>query len=172
MAKKRTKIYMKEHPRYSGVFVTVDGKVISTIRGELKQRSCHGYPAVDIPGYRTTQTVHRLVAETFITNSNPEVFTQVDHINSIKHDNRVENLRWVTPSENVRKAKSLPNCNKNTQPVPVEQVDPKTNKIVNSFSSISEACRVTGAQNTCVNYCLKGLQRTAAGYIWRRTSLA
>lgn len=47
-----------------------------------------------------TQKVHRLVANAFI--SNPNNKEQVNHINGIKHDNKLINLEWVTQSENMQ----------------------------------------------------------------------
>lgn len=42
--------------------------------------------------------VHRLIAETFIPN--PENKPFIDHINQIRDDNDVENLKWATVAEN------------------------------------------------------------------------
>lgn len=46
--------------------------------------------------------VHRIIAMQFIENDDPIHKTQVDHINRIRSDNRIENLRWVSASTNNR----------------------------------------------------------------------
>jgi hypothetical protein len=45
-----------------------------------------------------TFKVHRLVAIAFL--ENPNQYPQVDHKNCIKTDNHVENLQWVSQSQN------------------------------------------------------------------------
>lgn len=53
-----------------------------------------------IDGNSTYEPVHRLVARVFIPNKNKKR-TQVNHIDSNRLNNRVDNLEWVTPKENV-----------------------------------------------------------------------
>jgi HNH endonuclease/NUMOD4 motif len=61
--------------------------------------TCKGYLRVNfcVNNIHHSFLVHRLVAMAFIPN--PEGKPEIDHINRIKTDNRVENLRWATRGE-------------------------------------------------------------------------
>ena len=49
---------------------------------------------------------HRIIALQFVPNDDPENKIQIDHINRVKTDNRIENLRWVSSSENLKNRSS------------------------------------------------------------------
>ena len=73
------------------------GKMMST---QVKKNT--GYVAVNLykDGKAKTYLVHRLVAEAFIPN--PGHKKEVNHKSGDKTDNSVQNLEWMTSSENTR----------------------------------------------------------------------
>ena len=60
-----------------------------------------GYKNKQIPNQRTSVKVHRLVALYFVPNPNPEIFTEVNHIDFDRKNCYYKNLEWTTHSQNI-----------------------------------------------------------------------
>jgi hypothetical protein len=82
-------------------------KMLFTYKGKLipfwitKKGYCRC--TLNINGNKKNHLVHQLVAKAFLVNENNK--PQVNHMNCIKTDNTVENLEWVTNTENHLHAK-------------------------------------------------------------------
>ena len=63
-------------------------------------RNSEGYEVISIRGNKVL--LHRVIAQQFIDNPDPEHLVEVDHIDHIRDNNILENLRWVTKEENLR----------------------------------------------------------------------
>lgn len=130
---------------------------------ELKLRiRTDGYSRVVLckDGKQKTCYVHRLIAYAFIPNDNPTEKTEVNHISEVKTDNRVDNLEWVTPKQNI---------NHGTRIERMAKTKSKKVKCVETgvvYESAREVERKIGLNQSSISKCCKGKLKTCGGYHW------
>ncbi len=152
-----------------------------------KPRKAHlistGYLMADLykNSQRTHYLIHRLVAEAFIPNQSN--LPCIDHINTIKTDNRVENLKWCSYKENMNnpltrehinikirseevQEKRLATIRKKQSchcEIPVYYIDEQGKKI--SFKSMMEAERQTNVHHFSISLSI-AKKRPISGRQW------
>jgi len=108
MQTRRETTTMKQFKNFPQYAMDVNGDIYRLNKNGLRkiegQKDTKGYIQICLylDGKRYFKMHHRLIAEEFIPN--PLNKSQINHINGIKTDNRICNLEWVTPKENVRHA--------------------------------------------------------------------
>lgn len=132
-----------------------NGKILKTSPNRDGYMTTHLYK----DGKWYTKTVHRLVAETFLEQPSEKTW-QVNHIDGDKHNNRLSNLEYVTPSENMRHAYANGlNHWEGYNERPVRIIE--TGEI---FKSQAECARAIGGSQPNINACLMGRRRSHLGY--------
>ena len=146
--------------------VSTEGEVRKdTTNYILSQSSQQDYKFVTllINEQQKRMRVHRMVAMTFI--ENPDNKPYVNHINGIRYDNNVENLEWVTQSENIQHAVRT-GLMQNGRKKAVIQYNLNGDRMA-TFESASEAARQTGGSQSKITMCCKRQRETANDYQWR-----
>lgn len=157
---------VKEIQEFGGkYFVSDDGFVLNREMKVLKPSINHrtGYCQQNLSkdGRVVMRYLHRLVAEHFLTK--PDFPCEVNHIDGNKQNNAVQNLEWVTRSENVSHAYRS-GLRETTSVVAFT----KTGEFVEAFESVKEAAKFCNVSyNAGISRCLAGVAKTAHGYIWR-----
>lgn len=161
----------KKHPTYEKYEANEDGEIrLST--SLLKQTKVkHGYFICRINGRNMYS--HRFIWECF--NGILRKGEVIDHLNTIRTDNRISNLKKCDYTENMsneltrlhlREAKAK-QCGKK-----VLKLDKHTNEIIDWYPSISEAARANKiSTKNYIRYVCEGRKGyyTAGGFKWKYT---
>ena len=133
-------------------------------------------------GKQNTYSVHRLVATAFL--DNPENKPCVDHINTIRTDNRIENLRWVSYEENYYNPITLERHKLNCFTPMKNMYGAKHNRskailqysidgeFIREYGSIIEAGKYLNIRPSCISMCCRGYCKKSGGYIWKYKEVA
>lgn len=141
-------------------------------------------------GVNTKIRVHKLVANAFIGPS-PSPIHQINHKDGNKHNNCVENLEWVTPSENQRHAfamglhSTLPtfkghnHTDETKQRISdgnrwgsspnhhvVLQFD-KNGNFIRAWRGYVEIEKELGFSKASISCCCRGITKSSCGYVWK-----
>jgi hypothetical protein len=138
----------------SNYSICIDGTLLNLSNGKLKKwtKDTNGYMRTQIwmNGKPKNISQHRVLAEYFIKNTFDKA--QVNHMNGIKDDNQIDNLEWVTQSENS--IHSFANgLQKPTRPHMKKVIDMESKKI---YDCISDAAREIGVSIGHLNLMLNG----------------
>lgn len=137
--------------------IAIKGGNVRLCKGKILRPSenRYGYLCVILckEGKGTNKKIHRLVAEAFIPNPNNKPC--IDHINTIRTDNRIENLRWCTQKENCNNPISIVRYNNTDKYKPVAQYS-LDGELIAVYPSLIEAERQTGCKCCNIIFCCNG----------------
>lgn len=149
---------------YAGLYkIYTNGDIYSTLKKKFLKRSLqkNGYVRVTVykDGNQAQPYLHRLLAENFIDNPDPDRLTQVNHIDGVKTNNIIENLEWTTASKNMKHAYDN-NLIKN------KHSEPKALKCLETgecYKSMSEAARDNGLHYSAIQQHIDGIIDSVKG---------
>ena len=161
-----SKTEWREVKEYSNYEVNQLGEIRHKKRQKiLKPRDNNGgyqYVNFKINGKNTNFAVHRIVANAFIPN--PNGYTEVNHKDYNKKNNCVNNLEWVSSSQNKQHS-YLKQENKKSRGKAVNQYT-KEGTFLKTFDSVSDAAKELGCCVAAISNCCLGRTKTSQGFRW------
>ena len=132
----------------------------------LKPHKKRGYQGVLLSknALKTAYSVHRLIALTFLPKWKSE-YTQINHKDENKTNNRVENLEWCSAKYNTNYGTALKRRSVSLGKK-VAQYD-LSNNLLNKYTSLTEASIATNTAKGNIYACCVNKRKTANGFIWK-----
>lgn len=140
----------------------------------LKPQNKKGYYQVNLYKNKKMKSyqIHRIVAKKFI--DNPYNKKEVNHKNGIKTDNRVKNLEWVTPKENMehawrtglKKPYKGPKVNGTRTRIKIAQYTLEGN-LLKTWNGLREIEKKLGVNYSSIVNCCRGRILSSHGYKWK-----
>jgi hypothetical protein len=152
-------------PDYPEYAVSNKGNVVTLKTGKLRKCSDHkGYKQCMLrkDGKAYNRFVHRLVASAFL--HAPQECQVIDHINGIRDDNRVENLRWCSQDENLHFPLAKEHREHLCRICSQYNLD---GTYVATYKSSFEAERITGIKSGSIDNCCKTKKLSCGGFQWK-----
>ena len=113
-------------------------------------------------GIITDWLVHKLVFYSFYSDIEEKNYC-IDHIDGDKHNNKLDNLRKITISENVVNAYYSQRTNSNIKPISQFSLN---GDFISTFPSSKEAARQLNLDSSSIIKCCKGKLKTTGGFIF------
>lgn len=161
---------IKQFPNYQ---IDINGNIQNLRTGRILKtgKNQKGYHQITLSnnGKSKTITIHKLVYITYIGQTKKGY--DINHIDGNKNNNSVSNLELITRKENAQKAvingqiKSGFDCKLS---VNVQQINPLTNEVINTFGSIIIATKETNVSSSSISNVINGHRITAGGFKWKR----
>lgn len=143
-----------------------------------------GYLCIDLrrEGESHKKTLHRLIASAFIPN--PDNKPCIDHIDTNRQNNTVDNLRWCTVLENrhnpisevkYSKGGMMGKNHPEKRKRKIRESQPhsravlqftKEGELIAEYQSVNAAARAVGASQSNMTHACAG-RKSCSGYLWR-----
>lgn len=164
---------VKSLNRINKFYSNKTGDIISRkIKGKiLKSSESNHYLAVSLSNGKKIKTyrIHRLVAEHFVLN--PNNYTEINHKDENKHNNKMDNLEWCAVSYNNNYGTRKERLRKYHQEISKSVDCLQNGKLIKRFKSVRDAAECVNSKNiysaiTAINHCVNGRKKSAYGFQW------
>lgn len=157
---------------YEGIYqISSIGRVKNIKNGRIKKPTINKYGYFHVMLWKNNQKklkrIHRLVAEAFLNNPNPDIFDCINHKDENKLNNCVENLEWCDRKYNNNYGTHNSNIAK-SHSKPIIQYT-LNGEFVREWESAAVASRELKFPQSAINWCClkKKKFNSCKGFLWK-----